>query len=165
LTWRLACRLGDICYGRTRPRRISLYSLGILLAEHLLDMAARADKASHPRLLNRQLHSVIEWLDLHFSEKITVTDMARVAGMSCFHFARLFKSTTGYSPHRYLTIRRLQTVNELFRQGDMRVSEIALATGFSDQSHLDGTIRKFCKEGLLPEGFRKRLPKQSKNIQ
>lgn len=165
LTWQLACRLGDICHGRKKPGRTSLHALGVLLAEHLLDMTIRADKAAHPHLLNQQLLRVIEWVDIHFSEKIRVADMAQVVGISCFHFARLFKRTTGHTPYRYLTARRLQRVNELFGQGDMRVSEIAVATGFFDQSHLDGTIRKFCGEKSLRKKNRRKIPKRSKDFQ
>jgi transcriptional regulator GlxA family with amidase domain len=59
-----------------------------------------------------------------------------MSGLSTFHFARAFHQSMGIPPHSYVLRRRLEQVKHMLRETQLPLSEIALATGFSDQSHL-----------------------------
>src|SRR5262249_11115727 len=75
-------------------------------------------------------------------EPIEVAALAKLAGRSPFHFSRVFLRSVGVSPHRYVVHLRLQRAIELAREGRSSLAEIALHTGFADQSHLSRWIRR-----------------------
>jgi transcriptional regulator GlxA family with amidase domain len=78
--------------------------------------------------------------------------LAGVAGVSSHHFARGFKQSAGVTPHHYLTQKRVERAQDLLGNTDLSLSEIALAVGFSDQSHLARHFRQML--GVTPGQFR-----------
>ncbi len=83
---------------------------------------------------------------------ISLEDIAHEAGLSRFHFLRLFRSAVGTTPHIYLIQRRLQLAKAEMRQGSP-IADAALYAGFSDQSHFS---RKFKSAfGITPGQYRK----------
>lgn len=66
----------------------------------------------------------------------SLSELANACGMSVRHLVRAFKATTGLPPHRWLLRRRVERAKELLQGTDDRLSDIALACGFADQSHL-----------------------------
>lgn len=62
-------------------------------------------------------------------------ELARASGMNVNSFTRLFRKTTGYSPHQYLMLRRLENAGQLLQQGDQSIEAIAEQTGFCDRFH------------------------------
>lgn len=114
------------------------------VAQHLAN--AHASRASveadargglHPRRLGR----VFELVEAGLATGPSLVEMADVAGLSPFHFAREFKREVGMSPHQFLVARRLERAHELLRRGDRTVGDIAQAVGFADQSHLTRAFR------------------------
>ncbi|WP_407651931.1 helix-turn-helix domain-containing protein [Dongia soli] len=95
---------------------------------------------------------VLEYVETHLSEKIDLAVLAGVAGFSVFHFAREFKQTAGVTPHFYLLQKRVQRAKEMLTRTDLSLSEIALAAGFADQSHLARHFRRIV--GSTPREFR-----------
>jgi AraC-like DNA-binding protein len=91
---------------------------------------------------------ICEYIESHLDEKISLDGLASMAGLSAYHFARAFRQSTGMPPHGYLLQRRLERVKEMIRDSKLPLSEIALATGFSDQSHLARHFRRFT--GMSP---------------
>ena len=83
-----------------------------------------------------------------------VEDAARVAGLSGFHFLRVFQRQLGVTPHRYLTLERLRRAQALLRSTTLSVTEVALRVGFGDLSHFQHTIR--AQVGVTPGAFRRR---------
>jgi AraC family transcriptional regulator len=77
-----------------------------------------------------------EYIVAHMGEPIEVAALAKMAGRSPFHFSRVFTRSVGISPHRYIVHLRLQRALELARGGQAGLAEIAVRTGFADQSHL-----------------------------
>jgi len=69
-----------------------------------------------------------------------------------FHFARAFKQSEGVTPHSYVLERRIERAQKLLAGTDIPLSRIALATGFSDQSHLARHFR--ARVGIAPSAFR-----------
>lgn len=104
------------------------------------------------RGLNRQvLQRTCDHIDRHLGDEMSLSAIARVAGMSRFHFARLFRASTGHSPMAYLLRKRIERAKSLLGRGDLAICEIAAMLGFSDQSHFSRTFRKI--EGTTPKQF------------
>src|SRR5262249_55562462 len=87
------------------------------------------------------------WRDLettisNLGEPIEVAALAKIAGRSPFHFSRVFSRSVGVSPHRYIVHLRLQRALELVRSGEAGLAEVAVRTGFADQSHLWRWVRR-----------------------
>ena len=95
---------------------------------------------------------VREHVEVHLSESMDLAELASVAGLSVFHFARAFKQSAGVTPHHYLVHRRIERAQEMLARSELPLSGIALATGFSDQSHLARHFRQML--GMTPGQFR-----------
>jgi AraC-like DNA-binding protein len=91
-----------------------------------------------PALRNR----ICDFIEEHIGEKISLGALSSMAGLSLNHFARAFQQSVGTPPHRYLLERRVQHVEQMLQKTQLPLSQIALATGFSDQSHLARHYRR-----------------------
>jgi transcriptional regulator GlxA family with amidase domain len=110
--------------------------------------AAQARGGLPPGAMRR----VREYVDAHLGESMDLAELAAVAGLSVFHFARQFKQTVGVTPHSYLVQRRVERAQDMLARTDLALSEIAVAAGFSDQSHLARHFRQML--GTTPREFR-----------
>ena len=110
----------------------------------------------HPRsrggLPPRALRRVCEYVEAHLEKNISLQMLASTAGLSMSHFARAFKQSQGVPPHEYLVRCRVRRVQELLATTDLPLSEIARASGFSDQSHCTRRFRE--QVGVTPSGYR-----------
>ena len=93
-------------------------------------------------LAHHTLCRVLDVIHGRLGEKVTLQDIADAASMSRFHFARLFRRSTGRSPMEYLLHVRLERAKALLRRGGMPISDIAVAIGFADQSHFTRHFRR-----------------------
>jgi transcriptional regulator GlxA family with amidase domain len=84
---------------------------------------------------------------------ISLVELANECRLSRSHFARAFKKTTGQSPHVWLMQRRVQNAKRLLTESESAISDIALACGFSDQSHLTKVFSKLT--GAPPGAWRR----------
>jgi YesN/AraC family two-component response regulator len=114
------------------------------------DERGRRAVAVHPNI-----HRALAFMRAHFAEPISLTDVAREAGLSRFHFCRLFRSHAGTPFHEYLQELRVSRAQVLLANRHLRVSEIAYAVGFNDLSHFDRTFRKVV--GRSPSEYRSSL--------
>jgi len=107
-----------------------------------------ARHTAHPQLhvrgaLGREvLARLRDYILSNIGEPIEVAALAKIAGRSPFHFSRVFSRSVGISPHRYIVHLRLQRALELARGGQTGLAEIAVRTGFADQSHLWRWVRR-----------------------
>lgn len=74
---------------------------------------------------------VDEYIRANLAGRISLPDLAAVAGVSPSHFARAFRQKTGQPPYQYITIERLRLVAELARDRSLAIGEIAARTGFA----------------------------------
>ena len=98
---------------------------------------------------------VCEYIDSHLQENIALDVLAEIAQLSVHHFARAFRQTLGIPPHNYIVQRRVEHAQQLLRNTDLPVSEIAIVAGFTDQSHLARHFRTIT--GVSPSLARHRF--------
>jgi AraC-like DNA-binding protein len=113
---------------------------------------ATAPEPSRGGLSPAVTRRVCDYIEGHLDEKIRLDGLAALAGFSTDHFARAFHQSVGVPPHAYLLQRRLEHVERMLRKTHAPLSEIALATGFSDQSHLARHVRRWA--GMSPRQVR-----------
>ena len=100
----------------------------------------------------RTSRRVCEFVEEHLEENISIQALANIAGLSMYHFARTFKQSEGMTPHEFIIRCRVQRVKDLLSETDLPLSEIALASGFSDQSHCARRFREHV--GVTPSSYR-----------
>jgi AraC-like DNA-binding protein len=103
----------------------------------------------------RELAQVIRHLEGHFREGVSMSEMAELAGMSATHFNRRFRALLKMSPTEYVLKRRVQAAQGLLVGTSENVGEIAVASGFYDQSQFTKIFRRVT--GMTPLGYRKRF--------
>jgi AraC-like DNA-binding protein len=128
----------------SRPRMETAASLGEGATQR------RESMGIAPRFLRRVKACIEEGLE----SGVDIGDLAKSLGYSLSHFFRLFRTSFGMPPHRYLMHRRISFAQELLTQTDLDLACIALRAGFSDQSHLCRNFHRFM--GLPPGAFRMR---------
>jgi len=138
--------------------RLYAESLGNVLAVHLLRYYA----VSTPRpsiitggLSATKLRHVTDFIGDNYSRDLKLAELAQVAGMSSFHFAREFKRTTGTTPHQYLIKFRVEHAKSLLAQNELPLIEVGLRSGFSHQSHFTRLFRRLT--GTTPHLYRSQL--------
>lgn len=93
-------------------------------------------------LSGMQGRHVTGFIEGNLASDLSIGVLSKVAGISQYHFARLFKKRFGLPPHAYVQHRRAERAHQLLVQGDMALKEIVCATGFYDQSHLTKSFKR-----------------------
>ena len=129
-----------------------------LLLPVLYDLFSRHAAPKLPGLRSRDIPRAVRAVERHLRERLTdnptLDELAAQAGLSKFHFLRVFKAATGFPPHAYLVRRRLALAKTLLERG-APIAEAALQAGFADQSHL--TRRFKAAYGVTPGAFQRPL--------
>jgi AraC-like DNA-binding protein len=94
------------------------------------------------------------YLDRHLGDAVSLQDMARVACLSRFHFARRFRARVGTSPMEYVLAKRIELAKERLASSESSISTVAQDLGFFDQSHFYKTFSR--RVGLTPGEYRTR---------
>ncbi|SPB17690.1 AraC family transcriptional regulator [Caballeronia novacaledonica] len=97
---------------------------------------AFATRSSTPMLTRRLAMRITDYIDAHLDARLTLAELAEVAGLSVPHFKVLFRATFGAPVHRYVVAQRIERAKRLLAQGHMTVSGIALECGFAHASHM-----------------------------
>ncbi len=136
--------------------RLAAESLANLLAVHLIRhvLAPRRPARGRDGTLPRgRLRAVVEYIEEHLDASPTLAQIAAVARLSPYHFARQFKTATGLPPHQYVLARRVERAKQLLQpDGDLSLAEIAARAGFSDQSQFCHHFKRVV--GVTPRQFR-----------
>ncbi len=100
-----------------------------------------------------KLRRAFAFMEAHLEEPFDLDRTAHAAGMSKFHFSRLFKKATSFSPSHYFIRQRVAKAQQLLMETDISIIEIALAVGYSSQSHFAQIFRR--ETGLSPSDYRR----------
>jgi AraC-like DNA-binding protein len=133
---------------------IGLDEAGLLLAAGCAHVVAARQPRS-PGATARDRRRMVEvalWLDANAEQQIDLEMAAREAGLSPFHFLRVFTAVLGVTPHQYLVRARLRRAARLLAQGDRAITDIAFDVGFADLSNFIRTFHRAA--GVSPRKFR-----------
>jgi AraC family transcriptional regulator len=136
--------------------RLCLDFMGTSLAVRLF--ATYGESAISPPMIRGGLSGsrrrrVIDYIDAHLSEDISLAVLAAEAGLSPHHFGKAFKTSLGAPPCQYVTRRRIAQAMDLLLNTSRSITEIAYEIGFPNHSHFCGMFRKVT--GTTPSQFRK----------
>ncbi len=99
-----------------------------------------------------KLNRVKEFISANLEEDLSLADLAAIAGLSQFHFARAFRKSTGQTPQQFVTERRIERAKQLLARAELPIVEVGLQTGFKNQSHFTTLFRKYTK--FTPKSWR-----------
>jgi len=106
-----------------------------------------------PRLTDDQLRVAIDYINDHIRESLELRSISRAAGLSEFHFARLFKAATGVSPFQFVTRTRMERARQLLRKTRLPIFEVAHRVGYQKPSHFSARFRAI--SGCGRDAYRK----------
>jgi AraC family transcriptional regulator len=142
----------------TRRQASPLLVQGIAqaIAIHLVRNYGVTSEESHsgsPSLPGYKLRQITDWMAEHVAEDFDLARLAARAGLSKFHFQRLFKGAVGVSPSRYHISLRLNVARRLLRETKKSVVDVALEVGYANPSHFARLFRR--ETGLSPSDYRR----------
>ncbi|MXN76159.1 helix-turn-helix domain-containing protein [Burkholderia sp. 4701] len=122
-------------------------SLCTALVARLAD-AAPSFRGRRHALAPKAAARVIDYIDAHLDQRLTLSELAALAAISVPHFKVLFRETLGMPVHRYVVQRRVERAKALLLEGRLSVGQVALEAGFAHQSHLASWMNRL--HGVTP---------------
>jgi AraC family transcriptional regulator len=130
-------------------------ALAAQIGRRLLSAMPPPPDADARALTRERLRRVLDHIEAHLGEELTLAELAGIACLSPFHFSRCFKRAVGVGPRRYLARRRVERARDMIRRTDEPLASIAQTLGFADQSHFTNVFRR--ETGETPARFRAAL--------
>ena len=106
-----------------------------------------------PMVEDVRLQRVLDHAEAHLDRPLSVSELADIACISVYHFARVFRQRVGVTPHRYVMQRRFERAKRLLAEPRPPLASVAAACGFASQSHMTTTFR--AQLGMTPLQYRK----------
>ena len=128
------------------------YQVKIGLAPMRRDVSARPGIFNWEKAEERG-RAAVEYIEGHYAEEVTLEAMTESASISKSEALRCFRSALQTTPYRYLMDYRLQKAANLLKETKLPISEIAVMTGFNQQSYFGKCFRE--KMGCAPSDYRK----------
>lgn len=151
----LASFLGGKLRGAAAPAREWLETVREDLGLHLATRYGRPpESAAYSGLAPHRLQRVLGIIDERLAEPIQVRELADAVHMSPYHFARMFKQSTGHPPHLYITWQRMDRAKQLLAQSMLPLAEVATRVGYQTQAHFTGVFHT--RVGMTPRAYRVR---------
>jgi AraC family transcriptional regulator len=139
--------------------------LALLFAGKCVEIL-KGEKAEGVKATQRDRHRAVEaalWIEENAGEESSLEAAAKEAGLSPFHFLRVFNKVLGVTPHQYLVRTRLRRAARLLAEGTSPVTEVALDAGFADLSNFVRSFRRAA--GASPREFRRAARGERKILQ
>jgi AraC family transcriptional regulator len=157
---RLVINLVEELEEKDAGQEIIIGSIVDQIVIHLLRHYSNAKRAeelelSRVGLVDRRIRRAVELMHTHLGQDLPLEEIAAAAHLSPFHFARLFKKTTGTTPHVYLATLRTSQAKILLAETDLSITEVSSRTGYTSPSHFTKAFRQ--ATGLTPREFRAAL--------
>src|SRR4029079_1579523 len=148
--------LGELAQASAEANaNVGLDEVGTALAARFLETApgARRKAGTDRSGDRRRAVEAAQWIDANSSDQIDLGDAARAAGLSPFHFLRIFSGALGVTPHQYLVRSRLRHAARLLADEERPITDVALDVGFADLSNFVRTFHRAAQ--VSPGGFRR----------
>lgn len=101
----------------------------------------------------RRLEPVFQYICQHYDQPVTLEDMSRTMNLNPSYLCRMFKQATGSTINSYLNFVRIYEAEKLLRTSSMSITEIGMATGFSDPVYFDRVFKRF--KGCTPSAYKR----------
>lgn len=152
--WHMARAIEQQMRIRRALERSYVESVAVVIGQHLLCTYTETPAAPAPAggLPHYKVRRAIDYIRSHYQEDIGFKDIADRLDMSPFHFARMFKHSTGESPHQFIMRCRIDAARKLLIEGDRSIADIAFEVGYKSQSYF--TTRFALLVGMTPAAFR-----------
>ncbi|MBD1910285.1 MULTISPECIES: AraC family transcriptional regulator [unclassified Leptolyngbya] len=155
LVWQIVSALKTVL--ETDPEDSSFYAeaMATALAAHFLRYYSTRKQVLREHedgLPGYKLKQALDYINAHLSENVSLAEIATELGMSQYYFCRLFKQSTGITPHAYLIQQRIELSKQLLKQKESTVNDVAIACGFANPSHFARCFRR--STGVSPKQFR-----------
>lgn len=146
--------LGELAHSvAERESDLGLDEVALMIAgRYTRVMRAGDDRPTVHSAARRHAVTAAAWMDEHATEPIDLARTSRQAGLSPYHFLRLFSTVIGVTPHQYLVRARLRHAARLLAAGDRLITDVALDSGFTDLSNFVRTFHRAA--GVSPRRFR-----------
>ncbi len=152
---RLLVRRLALLHARLAERAARVEVESLLLAAMACLVSHHGNLVTMPKPPGRERAAVRmarEYMEAHFDDDLSLSQLAELVALSPYHFARVFERESGLPPHAYLESVRVRKAREYLDQG-MDLAAAALAAGYSDQSHLTRRFKRFL--GVTPGQYRR----------
>ncbi len=106
--------------------------------------------AAGPAVHSTSIGKALHFMEQHFVERVSLSQLAEIANLTLFRFATVFRKEVGMPPYRYLSCLRVQQAKSLLAQG-VPAAVAAAETGFFDQSHMYRHFKRIC--GVTPTQY------------
>jgi AraC family transcriptional regulator len=129
-------------------------TMGNALAVHLVSRYSTRQAVTKQYaggLSEQNLKQVTDYIHANLEQDLSLAELANLVQLSPYHFARLFKRSTGFAPHRYHIKCRVERAQQLLLAGDLGLAEIACVVGFASQGHLNYHFKRWV--GATPTAF------------
>jgi AraC-like DNA-binding protein len=139
-----------------RASRMFLDHVTLAVAVHVAQAYGGLRRAVAPMkggLASWQQRRACEMMDAHLDGAVPLRQLAAECGLSVSHFSRAFRGSVGVAPHQWLLRRRVEMAKDLMRTTRLALSEVAIASGFADQSHFTKTFTRWI--GVSPSTWRR----------
>ncbi|PMB52791.1 AraC family transcriptional regulator [Fischerella thermalis CCMEE 5201] len=137
--------------------RLYAESAATFLVTHLFHHYAfgkQKEQITTSGLPKYKLQQVINYIHANLECNISLSELAFLAQMSLSHFSRLFKQSTGYSPHQFVIKCRVERARELLLKSDLSIADITYKVGFANQGHLTSHFKRLL--GVTPKVVREK---------
>lgn len=128
-------------------------AIAILLVRNYSALTQQSNTTGSPSLPGFKLRQITDWMARNAADKFDLAKLSEVAGLSKFHFHRLFKKATGVTPTKYHLDLRMNMARMLLRETRKSVVDIALDVGYANPSHFAKIFRR--ENGLPPRDYRR----------
>lgn len=131
-------------------------ALSLVLLHELFRLERTTSRSTRPLrggLPVRKQKRVVEFIEEHLAEEISLATLAELIDLSLYHFARAFKQSFGMPPHRYHMIRRMERARNLLQRSALSVTQIGTQIGFRETSSFTRAYRRFI--GVTPSEYRR----------
>lgn len=147
--------LGSELYAESVANLLAIHLLrnySALGQKDLRGITPKTSGRSTISLPNTVLERVGDYVGDNLSGNVSVQEMASLAGLSRYHFSRLFKQSTGLSPHQYVVSSRVERAKAILSNTNLPVGEVSRLCGFSHHQHLNRHFQRLV--GATPKQFR-----------
>lgn len=161
-SWRAADEQLELTAALLEAEARAGYPSGRLYGEHLAHALAayllqnyaapRGADTGKARAAREKVAAALRYIQVNGAQDLSIEKLAGIAHLSPYHFSRLFKQTTGLTPHQYVLHRRIEEAKRLLGETRLDLVEIAERLGFRDQSHFTERFRRVT--GATPKRWR-----------